>query len=411
MRASLPVLLLLTACGTDPNDPPEVRSDLARDLDPDVSPAELDELVAGDTAFATDLYGMVRGAPGNLFFSPHSISTALAMTYAGAEGVTEAEMAETMHFTLPEPALHAALSRLDLELASRATSGSSDERPFQLHTANSIWGQDGFTFLDPFLDTLAVHYGAGLRVLDFEADPDGSREVINGWVEEQTEDRIVDLLPAGSITGLTRLVLTNAIYFSAAWDEPFEAVDTEPGTFTTPTGAVTVDTMHQVAELGYGVGEGFRAAELPYDGGQLSMVIVVPDALEDFEAALSPETIEAVHASLGTAQLTLSLPKFSFDAPLSLAEILAELGMPSAFDGADFSGIDGTQRLAIFDVLHKGFIGIDEAGTEAAAATAVIIGDTSVPESATLTLDRPFLFWIRDRPTGALLFLGRLTTP
>ncbi len=413
MRSHLAFPLLLAAAGCNGASAPTiVRSDLDRDLDPDVSPVEVQELVAGNTAFAADLYDAVRGEPGNLFFSPHSISIALAMTYAGAETVTETEMASTLHFTLPEPDLHAAFDRLDLDLASRADTSTSDDRPFRLHTANSIWGQDGFSFLDGFLDTLAVHYGAGLRVLDFEADPGGSRETINGWVEGETEDKIVDLLPEGSITNLTRLVLTNAIYFSAAWDEPFEPGDTAPGTFTTPDGEVTVETMHHVAELGYGEGEGYRVAELGYDGGQLSMVVVVPDDLAAFEDALAADTFAAVHATIGTSLLTLSMPKFSYDAPLSLADTLAALGMPSAFSGgADFSGIDGSRRLAISDVIHKGFIGIDEAGTEAAAATAVIVGDTSVPEQATLDVDRPFVFWIRDRPTGAILFVGRVVDP
>lgn len=411
MRAhhAFPLLVLVAACGGDA-DPNLVQSELDRDLDPDVSSAELEQLVAGDTAFAADLYGAVKGEPGNLFFSPHSISTALAMTFAGAETVTEAEMAETLHFTLPEPALHAALNHLDLVLASRSVSSSSDVRPFRLTTANSIWGQDGADFQADFLDTLAVNYGAGLRVLDFAADPEGAREVINGWVEDRTEDKIQDLLPEGTVTDLTKLVLTNAIYFSAAWDEPFEAADTEPGTFTTPTGAVTVDTMHSVAEQGYGAGDGWEAAELAYDGGDLSMVIVVPSDVSTF--ALSSDVFAAVHASLVESNLTLALPKFSFDAPLSLKDVLADLGMPSAFSSdADFSGIDGSRALAITDVLHKGFIGIDEAGTEAAAATAVIVGDTAVPESHTLTVDRPFLFWIRDRPTGAILFVGRVLDP
>lgn len=403
--------IALAGCGGE-SFPPEIRSELDRDLDPDVSAAVLDELVAGDTAFATDLYGAIRDEPGNLFFSPHSISTALAMTFAGANGDTEAEMAATLHFTLAEPDLHQAFNALDLALESRAETGTSDTRPFRLTTANSIWGQDGFAFLPAYLDTLAVNYGAGLRVLDFAADPEGSRETINAWVEDRTEDKIQDLIPEGVITDLTKLVLTNAIYFSAAWDEPFEASDTEPGTFTTPDGDVTVDTMHQVAELGYTAGEGYQVVELPYDGGQVSMVIVVPDDLAAFEAAFTADVIADIHGGLGGAEVTLSLPRFSFDAPLSLAETLQALGMTSAFSGAaDFSGIDGSRRLAITDVIHKGFIGIDEAGTEAAAATAVIVGDTAVPEPVTVDVDRPFVFWIRDRPTGAVLFVGRVTDP
>ncbi|MCA9674738.1 MAG: serpin family protein [Kofleriaceae bacterium] len=414
--------LLAVACGGGAVDrPPEVRSELPRDLDPAVSDADLAELVAGNTAFAADLYRAVRATPGNLFFSPHSISTALAMTYAGAEGDTAAQMAEVLHFTLPEPGLHQAFDRLDLELAARATDTTNDARPFRLHTANSIWGQQGWSFLPAFLDTLAVSYGAGLFVLDFAADPEGSRQTINAWVEDQTEDRIVDLLPAGSITDLTRLVLTNAIYFNASWAFPFDPDDTAARPFVLGDGTtVDVPTLHEVAELSYGVGPRFRAAGLPYDGGKLEMVVVLPEPMPDelgdplpaLEAELTAAKLDEIRASLHEAEVTLELPKFDFDAPLSLADTLAAMGMPSAFDTtADFSGIDGTRRLAISDVLHKGFVAIDETGTEAAAATAVVVGDTSVPEPATMIVDRPFLFFIVDRPTGAILFVGRIVDP
>lgn len=417
-------LLGLVACGSDVDAPPEVRSDLARDVTPDIGDADLDALVAGNTAFAADLYRQVSVEPGNLFFSPHSISTALAMTYAGAEGTTEAQMADTLHFTLAEPTLHAGFNQLDLELASRAESVPEEggqTRPFRLRTASSIWGQLGYAFVPAFLDTLAVHYGAGLNVLDFEADPEAAREVINTWVEHQTEDRIVDLLPEGTITTLTRLVLTNAIYFSASWDTPFEVADTADRPFALAPGEVVdVPTLHQVAELGYGEGARFRAVELPYDGGQVSMVVVVPELLPDeagdplalLEAELTGAKLDEIRASLGTAMVTLDLPKFEFDAPLSLKDTLAAMGMPDAFsDAADFSGINGERGLRITDVIHKGFVAIDEEGTEAAAATAVVVGDTSAPEPATVTVDRPFLFFIVDRPTGAVLFVGRVVDP
>ena len=253
-----------------------------------------------------------------------------------------------------------------------------------------------------------------MRVLDFAADPEGSRATINDWVEDKTNDKIKELLPQGSITDLTRLVLTNAIYFSAAWDEPFRASDTADRPFKLAGGqSISVPTLHQVHERGYGAGEGYRAAELPYDGGQLSMVVVVPDDLATFEASLSAERITSIVDSISTHLLDLSLPKFKFDAPLGLKDVLYGLGMVDAFTPgvADFSGIDGTRNLVITDVLHKGFISIDEKGTEAAAATAVIVGDTSAPEPATLVVDKPFVFFIRDIPTGAILFVGRVVDP
>ena len=350
---------------------------------------------------------------GNLFLSPHSISTALAMTYAGAAGATASQMAGALRFTLPEGKLHAGFNALDLALVERAAGAKGETVPFRLTTANSIWGQDGWEFQAPFLDALALNYGAGLRVRDFEADPEGARGDINHWVADRTKDRIQDLIPEGAITPATRLVLTNAIYFSAAWADPFEAAETsERPFFIGGDQQVVIPALHQRTEYGYAEGAGYRVAELPYDGQELSMVVVVPDDLAAFEAGLTGSRLQEIAASVQRYELDLTLPKFKFDAPLDLKKILQELGMTDAFSGAaDFSRIDGTRRLQITDVLHKGFIGIDERGTEAAAATAVIVGETSLPPSATLIVDRPFVFFIRDRPTGAILFLGRVIDP
>lgn len=418
MKRTLAVIALTLApagCSDSPSDGiPEIKSDLARDRSPNVAPAELTELVAGNAALAAEVYRRAGAAePGNLFLSPHSISTALVMTYAGAAGSTATQMATALRFTLPEPKLHAAFNALDLELASRAEAATGDTIPFKLTTANSIWGQDGWPFATPFLDTLAVNYGAGLRVRDFEADPEGARQAINGWVEERTNDRIKDLIPENVIDSTTRLVLTNAIYFSAAWSNPFEAAETADRPFTLGGGQqIAVPTLHQRTDYGYAEGAGYRVAELPYDGGQLSMVVVEPDDLAAFEAGLTGPKLAEIAASLEHYQLDLTLPKFRFEAPLDLKPILKDLGMTDAFsDAADFSRIDGTRSLKITDVVHKGFVAIDERGTEAAAATAVISGPTSVPPSATLVVDRPFVFFIRDRPTGAILFVGRVVDP
>lgn len=402
----------VVACGGY-DEPPTVRSDLARNVTPEVSPADQAALVAGNTEFAADLYREVCGTPGNLFMSPHSISIALAMTYAGAAGTTAVQMAEALGFALPAEQLHPAFDHLDLELASRGATAGSHTIPFRLEIANSIWGQHGKQFRDPFLDTLAVNYGTGLHVLDFEADPDGSRETINGWVEQRTNDKIVELLPDGSITSDTQLVLTNAIYFTAAWAEPFDAGQTATRPFQIAGSPVPVATLHQDFEASYGEGDGFRAAELAYDGGKLAMVIVVPDDLAAFEATLTGATFAAITGSLRGHMLDLTLPKFSFDAGLDLKKPLEALGMVDAFSSAtaDFSGIDGARGLVIDDVLHKGFVAIDENGTEAAAATAVLVGNTAVPERATLQVDRPFVFFIRDIPTGAILFVGRVVDP
>lgn len=417
MNRSLAVILLALAPAgcSDSTDIPEIKSDLARDLSPDVSPAELEELTRGNAELAAAVYRLAGAAePGNLFLSPHSISTALAMTYAGAAGETAAQMAAALRFTLPDAQLHAAFNALDLALAERAEQASGETIPFRLTTANSIWGQDGWPFEAPFLDTLAVNYGAGLRVRDFERDPEGARAAINRWVEDRTNDRIQELIKAGVITDATRLVLTNAIYFSAAWAEPFEAAETADRPFFLGGGdqQVVVPTLHQRTDYGYAEGDGYRVAELPYDGHELSMVVIEPDDLAAFEAGLTGERLQSIAAQVSRYQLELTLPKFRFAAPLALKPILQELGMVDAFtEAADFSGIDGTRRLRITDVVHQGFVGIDERGTEAAAATAVIIGPTSLPPSATFVVDRPFVFFIRDRPTGAILFVGRVVDP
>ncbi len=406
-------LLVAAACTTRSSEPPEIRSDLARDLAPDVNAAQLAEFATDNAGFAADLYRQVRTNPGNLFMSPHSISSALAMTYAGAAGTTATQLAAALHFTAPEPDLHQRFNALDLALASRAAAATSGEIPFRLRSVNALFGRVGAHFEAPFLDTLAVNYGAGMHVLDFGGDPEGSRGAINGWVEDETDGKIQDLLPRGTVTTDTRLVLANAITFSAAWNQPFAAAETADRPFNLASGLVQVPTLHQNAEHRYGSGPGYRAAELTYDGGQVAMVLVVPDDLAAFESTLTGFTFATIDATLTPHQLEFTVPKFRFDAPLGLKDALIALGMTDAFDGgaADFSRIDGDRDLVITDVLHKGFVSIDEHGTEAAAATAVIIGDTSVPEFAQLAVDRPFLFYIRDVPTGAILFVGRVVDP
>ena len=414
-RFASPLLLLsLAACSSsESTEPPMIKSDLARNTTPNVTTSDVATLVAGNAEFAADLYKIAAEDEGNLFMSPHSISTALAMTYAGANGDTATQIADAFHFTQPPATLHGSLNALDLALASRAQAGSSQTIPFKLRTANSIWGQDGFAILAPFLDTLAVNYGAGLHVLDFQGDTEGSRQTINGWVEGQTNNKIKELLPEGVVQPSTKLVLTNAIYFSAAWSEPFEASDTQDRAFNVAGGQVMVPTLYQTASMNYGEGANYKAVEIPYDGDNLSMVVVVPDDLTTFEQNLTGATFADVTSTVTHHSVQLYLPKFKFEAPLPLKPALQRLGMEDAFlDGlADFSAIDGTRDLVITEVLHKGFVAIDENGTEAAAATAVVIGPTSVPQQATMKVDRPFLFFIRDIPTGAILFVGRVTDP
>lgn len=391
-----------------------VASSEKRSLTPAVPEADLNELVAGNTTFALSLYQEIRKEPGNLFYSPYSISSALAMTIAGARGETESQMAGALSFTLPQDRLHPAFNALDLALTSRGQGADSqDGEGFRLNIANALWGQSGYPYEQPFLDVLGVNYGAGMRIVDFMKAPEEARGIINGWVAERTEDKVKDLLPSGSITPDTRLVLTNAIYFNAAWDAPFEEEATAPGTFTARDGsAKTVDMMSANLPLEYGEGEGFTALDLPYDGNELSMVLVLPSDIEEFEGKLAKARIDEVVSSLGSRSVSVLLPKFKFESDLDLKKPLSNLGMSIAFSGdADFSGINGTGGLAITDVLHKAFVSVNEAGTEAAAATAVIIGETSAPEPATIHFDKPFLFFIRDIATGAVLFIGRVDDP
>lgn len=383
---------------------------------------DLETLAAGNNRFALDLYQAVRGEGGNLFYSPFSISLALAMTYAGAAGETEQQMAKALHFDLPQDRLHPAMNLLDQTLESQAEKAGAEEaedesRGFTLNIVNSLWGQNDYNFQPEFLDLLAQNYGAGLRLLDFAADAEAARQVINGWVEEQTSDRIQDLIPAGVIDALTRLVLVNAIYFNAAWALPFEPEVTQDGDFHLLDGSsVQVPMMKQVEIFPYVDGDGYQAVELPYVGRQMAMVVLLPDegGFEQFEAALDAERLDEVVAQLSSQNMSLSLPKFEFEATLGLAGALQSLGMADAFQPgeADFSGMDGTRDLFIQDVLHKAFVAVDEEGTEAAAATAVVVGVTSMPaEPIEVTIDRPFIFLIRDIETGSILFIGRMLNP
>ncbi len=398
------------------------RSEKQRVTSPDVSTSDLADLVAGNSAFAFDLYGALSEEPGNLFYSPYSISLALAMTYAGARGETERQMADTLHFILPQDRLHSAFNGLDLELASRGEGAEgTDEEGFRLNIINAIWGQEDFEFLAEFLDVLAENYGAGPRLLDFISEPDESRVTINDWVSEQTEGRIEDLIPPGVIDELTRLVLTNAIFFNAAWLNPFEESLTKDGAFhLLDGGEVTVPMMRRTASFGVATGDGYQAVELPYDGGELSMVILLPDTgqFEAFEGSLDADLVGTITEGLVPTRVALTMPKFEFESDFVLADTLQAMGMPVAFvpptgpctsETADFSGMTGTCKLFITDVVHKAFVSVDEAGTEAAAATAVVIVTESLPPS--VTIDRPFVFLIRDIETGAVLFVGRVVDP
>jgi serpin B len=412
----VPLILGLAACA-QPAAGEVIQSDKPRETSPDVDDTDLTMLVNGNSDFAFDLYQALNKEDDNIFYSPYSMSLALAMTYAGARGETEQQMANALHFILPQDRLHPVFNSLDIELSQRGEGAQGkDGEGFRLNIVNAIWGQKDYEFLTTFLDTLAENYGTGLRLLDFISAPDESRLTINNWVSDQTEGRIEDLIPQGLINELTRLVLTNAIYFNAAWQYPFSEDMTEDGPFyLLDEGEVTIRMMRQTESFGYAEGEGYQAVELPYDGGELSMVILLPqsDQFEAFEGSLDTQRVDSIVKALELKQVALTMPQFEFESSFSLREILAMMGMPVAFsEGADFSGMTGNRDLFIADVVHKAFVSVDEAGTEAAAATAVVMELTAVPEtSVKVTIDHPFIFLIRDVETGTILFVGRVVNP
>jgi serpin B len=415
------VLLLPLIASIQPAQPAAgevLKSGKERITSPDVSSNEQALLVEGNSAFAFALYQALTGKEGNLFYSPYSISLALAMTYAGARGESAQQMADTLKFLLEQERLHPAFNWLDAELAKRGegAAGKDGER-FRLNVVNAIWGQKDYEFLPTFLDILAENYGAGLRILDFITETEKSRVAINKWVSNQTEGRIKDLIPQGAISEWTRLVLTNAIYFNAAWQYPFDEDLTANGSFyLLDGGQVTVPMMKQTESFGYAEGAGYQAVELPYDGGELSMVILLPEAgkFEAFEEGLQAQQVSEIISGLQPTEVALTIPQFEFESEFSLKDTLEDMGMPIAFsEAADFSGMTVASDLCISEVLHKAFVAVDEAGTEAAAATAVIVNTTSMPEEprVEVTIDRPFIFLIRDIETGAILFVGRILNP
>ncbi|MBI2859726.1 MAG: serpin family protein [Chloroflexi bacterium] len=408
------LMLLLAGC-TPAVAAAEVKSDKPRVTSPAASQSDLAGLVQGNATFALSLYQALKSVDGNLFYSPYSISAAMAMVYGGARGETEKEIASALRFTLPQAQLHPAFNSLDQELAKRGQGArGQDEKGFRLRIVNAIWGQKGFTFTPAYLDLLAQNYGAGLRIVDFVKATEPSRATINQWVSDQTEGKIKDLIPQGSVNAMTRLVLTNAVYFNAAWQYPFPKEATSNGVFRLLNGReVSVPMMRRTASLGYANGDGYQAVELPYDGRELSMVILMPEQFGAFEGSLDGRRVAAIVEEIKVRQVALTLPKFKFESSLGLKNALAGLGIREAFtDRADFAGMDGKKDLFIQDVLHKAFVAVDEAGTEAAAASGVIVGVTSaLPDPVQVTIDRPFVFLIRDIKTGTLLFLGRVTTP
>jgi serpin B len=401
----------------------EQRSELGRDTNPDISPADYRAFVSNTNDFGLDVFGELVGGDENVFFSPVSTAVALGMTYAGARGDTAAQMAVVMQNDLPDETFHAAFNQLALDLDSRNIAPHDTQegtKSVRVSLVNAAWAQENYSLLAPFLDILGTEYDAGMKLLDFKADPDGSRLVINQWVASETEDRIQDLIPPNGIDTGTRLVLTNTLYFYATWQTPFLIESTSDEIFNTLAGGqVTVPMMHGGDYLAYAEGDGYQMVDLPYDGGELAMSIVLPEAgrFAEIRDSLSSDWIDQARASMSTdSEIQLTLPKFKFTwGTESLKPALEALGMTDAFvyPIANFTGMEPTRELFIGNVFHQAFVAADEHGTEAAAATAVVMDAGAAPIPATpipFTVDRPFIFFIRDT-TGLILFVGQVVDP
>jgi serpin B len=391
---------------------------------PDITDMTATQVVSGaGNEFAFDLYSRLtkdgESSGENIFFSPFSISSALAITYEGAKGQTADEIKSVFHFPSDTAVLRNGFAGLNAGI-------NSGDAAYTLRTANALWAEKTYPFLSEYTTTSERYYDAKVTNLDFITHPDASRITINNWVEEQTEDKIQDLLPAGTIDPLTRLVITNAIYFKGTWVKQFDVNKTSDEDFRTATGkTVTVPMMQRTDEEAvyrYAETDDLQLLVMPYEhesGRQLSMVVLLPngDSLAPAESSLDAGTLSNLLESSTTRQVKVYFPKFKLETKYEqLGRTLAAMGMPTAFStNADFSGMDGTKDLSISDVIHQAYVDVNEEGTEAAAATAVVMRLAAAPVEPepvpVFRADHPFLFFIVDDESGAILFMGRITDP
>jgi len=374
--------------------------------------ATTDPVVEGNTRFALDLYGQLSGEKGNLFLSPYSISSALAMTYQGARGETAKEMKKTLAFSADDK-LHPGFLALNDQI-----NGSPDKkRGYQLSVANALWGQQNYPWNKDFLAAGEKFYGAGVKDVDFIGATEKARVAINDWVEQKTEKKIKDLLKPGILTVDTRMVLTNAIYFKGDWASQFKKDLTKDKAFRTADGkSENMPMMSQKGKFAYAEDQQVQVLRMPYVGKELEMVVVLPkavDGLARVEKGLTPNNLGRWLEATRETTIEVTLPKFKVEKDFALKPVLSKMGMPTAFTrAADFSGMATAERLEIADVIHKAFVDVNEEGTEAAAATAVVVTTKSLPPpSPRFVADHPFLFLIRDTRNGSILFLGRLAEP
>ena len=378
-------------------------------------------VVQGNNKFALDLYAKLQGRDGNMFFSSYSISTALAMTYAGAQGRTATQMADVLRFPVGARAsspdqqqFASAFGELVKDLNTRGRSGA-----YELAVANALWGQKGYGFLTKFLELVEKHYRGRLNEVDFVGATETARQTINAWVEKETNDKIKNLIAKGVLDSMTRLVLTNAIYFKGNWARQFKEDRTKEAPFTLSGGKKTdVAMMNQTAKFGYMETETLEGLELPYVDDELSMIVLLPkkpDSLGELEKSLTLENLSKWQSKLSKREVVVSIPKFKLASQFSLASVLRAMGMKDAFSrNANFSGMNGKRNLAISAVIHKAYVDVNEEGTEAAAATAVTMRLTSIGPGSrppVFRADHPFLFLVRDNQSGSILFLGRVMNP
>lgn len=417
---------LLTACTATPSaniidgggtDGGSIDRSKPKNKKPKTEPGDVASVVASTNRFAMAMFEQLRAEPGNVASSPASIALALNMTRAGARGSTAAQMKSTLAIALDDDRAHDAFGSL-----LHGWNHGPEKRAYELAVVNRLFGEKTMAFEKPFLTVTGDSYGAELEPVSFKTAPESARETINDWVAEQTDQRIEGLLPAGSIKANTRLVLTNAIYFKGKWKVAFDEKNTRPASFFAPSGEEQVPMMNVTDTFDYAEADGIKLVELPYQGDDLAMTLIVPDdhdGIAELEEALSDESLARWLGKAQKEEVSLALPRFTIDPPQSvkLKPMLIAMGMPDAFDKtkADLSGIAITNegRLVVDDAYHKAFVEVNEEGTEAAAATGVVISveSAAVSKEKRVVADRPFLFLIRDKTSGAILFIGRVENP
>ncbi|XP_030624111.1 leukocyte elastase inhibitor [Chanos chanos] len=379
-------------------------------------------LTAANTSFSLNLFNKIteNNKTGNVFYSPLSISSALAMVYLGAEGNTAAQMSESLHLNKAEEDIHVGFSKLLSEL-------NKEGAPYTLSLANRLYGEHSYKFIEKFLNDTKTHYQAELEAVDFKSNAEAARENINAWVQKQTQDKIKDLLPEGVVDELTRLVLVNAIYFKGSWDRKFKQSSTEEVPFKLSKNKTKpVKMMRQKAQfpLAYIPSLNMQILELPYEGKDLSMLIMLPNELTDNTTGLEKLEQELTYENfvewtrpdmMDTLVVQVGLPRFKLEEMYDMKDLLISMGMVDAFDQrkCNFSGMSPNDDLVLSKVVHKSFVEVNEEGTEAAAATAVAImtRGRALLRPERFIADHPFLFFIRHNPTQSILFCGRYSSP